>query len=97
MGISVRRVPESLRKSDRAMVEAFVVATRTLPRCPSEMWHDVRRGRRRIWGSLFRAIDEAVASGASLADVLLIPQVLESYAYDAFDEYVEDRLYRRER
>lgn len=96
MRVVNRRVPESLRRSDRAMVEAFVGATRTLPRCPSEMWHDVRRGRRRIWGSLFRAIDEAVASGASLADVLLIPQVLESYTYDAFDEHI-NRLYRRER
>lgn len=81
---------------DREMHTAFVRVTGEMPRLPSQMWVDIRRGRRRIWGSLFRAIDEAVGHGASLADVYAIIEVFEWYALDAFQDRI-DAAVRRQR
>lgn len=82
-----RYVPDAhVLTADREMHGAFVRLPAGGRSDESDLFYDVRRGRRRVWGSLLRAIDEAVENGAGLEELLAIPAVLESYVYDRLDE-----------
>lgn len=48
--------------------------------------YDLRRGRRRVYGSLLRFIDLAAAAGVSKDVVKLIPGILDSYIDDVFTD-----------
>lgn len=47
---------------------------------------DLRRGRRRVYGGLLRYLDVAREAGAPKEALLLIPQWIESYVNDLFDD-----------
>lgn len=65
----------------------FVQMTRDMPRVPDWTFYDIRRGRRRVWGSLLRCIAKAIEHGAPRDVMLMIPQIIESF----IDECYQDR------
>ena len=94
MGTVNKRVPNR-QATDRAMHTAFVRMTREMPHVPSYTFYDIRRGRRRVWGSLLRCIEEAVSAGAGMDDMLRIPEVLEAFITDCYDDLIARDRARR--
>lgn len=89
-----RRVPNRLA-ADREFHGAFVRMTREMPHVPSYTFYDIRRGRRRVWGSLLRCIEEAINAGAGMDDMLRIPEVLEAFITDSYDDLIARDRARR--
>lgn len=71
---------------DRECHGALLRSVAHLDRVPSPAWYELRRKREKWWSNLLTHMDEAVASGAPLNELLNIPQMLEWYLYDSFDD-----------
>ena len=70
---STARRPEARRRAHRTSQAAAVAATAHMDRVPpsaDDYWHDLRRGRRWVYGGLLRFVDRCAALGTPL-DVVL--------------------------
>lgn len=56
-----------------------------VPASPDDYWHDLRRGRRWVWGGLVRFIDRCAEIGAPLEVVQEAIDAMHWYARDAYN------------
>lgn len=83
---SARRL-EARQRAHRTSQEAAVSATAhmdAVPPSPDDYWHDLRRGRRWIYGGLLRFVDRCAQLGTPLDVVLAGLDALRWYALDAY-------------
>jgi hypothetical protein len=81
------RRPDSRRAARRASNTVAVRATAHMDAVPAsadDYWHDLRRGRRWVWGGLLRFIDRCREIGTPLGVVLLAIRAVEWYARDVY-------------
>lgn len=80
--------PRVLR-ANRALHEVVVKTHDEQGRVPqqaAEWFHDLRRGRLRVYGSLLRYIDIAVETGTPKEVVDRIPEVIAAYIADCYED-----------
>lgn len=78
---------EARQRAHRASQASAVSATAHMDRVPpsaDDYWHDLRRGRRWIYGGLLRFIDRCATLGTPLSVVLAAVDALAWYARDVY-------------
>ena len=89
-GGQARRVrgAEARKKIDRELRGVVIASTAHLQRVPQEQadfFYDLRRGQRRVYGSLLTYVDTCAANGTSKEVLLLIPQWIAAYINDLYE------------
>lgn len=74
-----------LLKSSNTLAVRATSHMDAVPPDDPDYWHDLRRGRRWVWGGLLRFIDRCATIGTPLSVVLDALDALRWYAMDCYD------------
>ena len=80
---------EARRHAHRTSQASAVAATAhmdAVPPTPDDYWHDLRRGRRWVYGGLLRFIDRCAQLGTPLDVVVRALDALRWYAHDVYGQ-----------
>ena len=86
--IPIRRRLEARRRAEQTSQASAVAATAHMDAVPAsadDYWHDLRRGRRWVYGGLLRFISRCAALGTPIEVVLTAIDALRWFTHDIYD------------